>query len=98
MPIYMFFLNSKFLLVLDIANIFLQVLTWLLNLFLAAAAAKSLQSCLTLCNPRDGSPPGPAVPGILQTRTLELEAQTDLSPKKKYSPQAQEKMLNIANY
>ena len=36
-----------------------------------AAAAKSLQSCLTLCNPRDGSPP---VPGILQARTLEWVA------------------------
>ena len=36
-----------------------------------AAAAKSLQSCLTLCNPRDGSPPGSPVPGILQARTLE---------------------------
>ena len=35
----------------------------------AAAAAKSLQSCPTLCNPIDGSPPGPAVPGILHTRT-----------------------------
>ena len=34
-------------------------------------AAKSLQSCLTLCNPRDGSPPGSTVPGILQARTLE---------------------------
>ena len=32
----------------------------------AAAAAKSLQSCLTLCDPRDGSPPGFPVPGILQ--------------------------------
>ena len=63
-----------------------------------AAAAKSLQSCPTLCDPIDGSPPGPAVPGILRARTLELEAQTDLSPKKKYSQQAQEKMLNIANY
>ena len=31
----------------------------------AAAAAKSLQSCLTLCDPRDGSPPGSAIPGIL---------------------------------
>ena len=39
----------------------------LFNLY-AAAAAKSLQSCLTLCNPRDGSPP---VPVILQARTLE---------------------------
>ena len=36
-----------------------------------AAAAKSLQSCLTLCDPRDGSPPGSPVPGILQGRTLE---------------------------
>ena len=34
----------------------------------AAAAAKSLQSCLTLCDPRDGSPPGSPVPGILQAR------------------------------
>ena len=36
-----------------------------------AAAAKSLQSCPTLCYPIDGSPPGPRVPGILQVRTLE---------------------------
>ena len=40
----------------------------------AAAAAKSLQSCPTLCDPTDGSPPGPAVPGILQARTLEWVA------------------------
>ena len=40
----------------------------------AAAAAKSLQSCLTLCNPIDGSRPGPSVPGILQARTLEWVA------------------------
>ena len=40
----------------------------------AAAAAKSLQSCLTLYNPIDGSPPGPAIPGILQARTLEWVA------------------------
>ena len=40
----------------------------------AAAAAKSLQSCLTLCNPIDGSPPGSPVPGILQARTLECVA------------------------
>ena len=38
----------------------------------AAATAKSLQSCLTLCDPIDSSPPGPAIPGILQARTLEL--------------------------
>ena len=40
----------------------------------AAAAAKSLQSCPTLCNPRDGSPPGSPIPGILQARTLEWVA------------------------
>ena len=40
----------------------------------AAAAAKSLQSCLTLCDPIDGSPPGPSVPGILQARVLEWVA------------------------
>ena len=39
-----------------------------------AAAAKSLQSCLTLCDPIDGSPPGSPVPGILQARTLEWVA------------------------
>ena len=38
---------------------------------LAAAAAKSLQSCLTLCDPIDGSPPASPVPEILQVRTLE---------------------------
>ena len=40
----------------------------------AAAAAKSLQSCPTLCNPIDGSPPVSPVPGILQARTLEWVA------------------------
>ena len=39
-----------------------------------AAAAKSLQLCPTLCDPIDGSPPGPPVPGILQARTLEWVA------------------------
>ena len=39
-----------------------------------AAAAKSLQSCPTLCDPTDGSPPGSPVPGILQARTLEWVA------------------------
>ena len=43
----------------------------LINLY---AAAKSLQSCLTLCDPIDGSPPGSAVPGVLQARTLEWVA------------------------
>ena len=37
----------------------------------AAAAAKSLQSCPTLCDPIDGSPPGSPIPGILQARTVE---------------------------
>ena len=40
----------------------------------AAAAAKSLQSCPTLCDPIDGSPSGSPVPGILQARTLEWVA------------------------
>ena len=42
--------------------------------YLAPAAAKSLQLCPTLCDPIDGSPPGSAVPGILQARTLEQVA------------------------
>ena len=44
------------------------------NTYAAAAAAKSLQSCPTLCDPRDGSPPGSPIPGILQARTLEWVA------------------------
>ena len=40
----------------------------------AAAAGKSLQSCLTLCDPIEGSPPGSPIPGILQARTLECVA------------------------
>ena len=43
-------------------------------LHLTAAAAKSLQSCPTLCNPIDCSPPGSPVPEILQARTLEWVA------------------------
>ena len=42
--------------------------------YAAAAVAKSLQSCLTLCDPIDSSPPGSPVPGILQARTLEWAA------------------------
>ena len=45
-----------------------------LNGAAAAAAPKSLQSCLTLCDPTHGSPPGSPVPGILQARTLEWVA------------------------
>ena len=40
----------------------------------AAAAAKSIQSCPTLCDPIDGSPPGSTLPGTLQARTLEWGA------------------------
>ena len=40
----------------------------------ATAAAKSLQSCPTLCDPIDGSPPGSPAPGVLQARTLEWVA------------------------
>ena len=43
-------------------------------LILFPAAAKSLQSCPTLCNPIDGSPPVFSIPGILQARTLEWVA------------------------
>ena len=46
----------------------------LLGIYTAAAAAKSLQSCPTLCNPIDGSPLGSSVPGILQARILEWVA------------------------
>ena len=45
-----------------------------INEVAAAAAAKSLQSCPTLCDPIDGSPPGSPIPGILQPRTLEWVA------------------------
>ena len=44
------------------------------NVAATAAAAKSLQSCPTLCDPIDGSPPGSPIPGILQARTLEWVA------------------------
>ena len=44
------------------------------KIFLTAAAAKSLQSCPTLCDPIDGSPPGSHIPGTLQARTLEWVA------------------------
>ena len=49
-------------------------LPWHLAEHAAAAAAKSLESCPTLCDPRDGSPPGSPIPGILQARTLEWVA------------------------
>ena len=49
------------------------VTMWHLKSYYTAAAA-SLQSCPTLCDPRDGSPPGSSVPGILQARTREWVA------------------------
>ena len=51
----------------------LETVTTLLISY-AAAAAQSLQSCPTLCDPVDSSPPGSPVPGILQARTLEWVA------------------------
>ena len=51
-----------------------KVLVISLKQYGAAAAAKSLQSCPTLCNPIDGSPPGSPISGILQARTLEWVA------------------------
>ena len=45
-----------------------------MSLSTATATAKSLQSCPTLCDPRDGSPPGSSVHGIFQARTLEWVA------------------------
>ena len=56
------------------ANFFVLLNSWCQVTSAAVAAAKSLQSCLTLCDPRDGSPLGSPVPGILQARTLEWVA------------------------
>ena len=56
---------------------YLSFCIWFISLSItpiAAAAAKSHQSCPTLCDLRDGSPPGSLVPGILQARTLERVA------------------------
>ena len=58
----------------DITKLTFGVCAYALGSAAAAAATKSLQSCPTLCNPRDGSPPGSPVPGILQARTLEWVA------------------------
>ena len=59
----------------DVGRFFTTSVTWEASAVpAAAAAAKSLQSCLTLSNPIDGSPLGSSVPGILQARTLEWVA------------------------
>ena len=55
-------------------ELFTTCTTWEAHNFAAAAAAKSLQLCPTLCDPIDSSPPGSAIPGILQARTLEWVA------------------------
>ena len=52
----------------------MQLISAKMQLYPAAAVAKLLQSCSTLCDPIDGSPPGSSVPGILQARTLKWVA------------------------
>ena len=55
----------------------MEIQFWFLivtSIHAAAAAAKSLQSCPTLCDPIESSPPGSAIPGILQAKTLERVA------------------------
>ena len=54
--------------------LFVAMVNEIVSLISFSAAAKSLQSCPTLCDPIDGSPPGSPVPGILQARTLEWVA------------------------
>ena len=54
--------------------VYTQILLVLTQIPAAAAAAKSLHSCPTLCNPIDGNPPGSPIPGILQARVLEWVA------------------------
>ena len=56
------------------SEFFTSSATWEAKTDAAAAAAKSLQSCPTLCDPIDGRPPGSSIPGILQARTLEWVA------------------------
>ena len=71
------FPKALFLLFLTERRILVLLYPFLMPLLLAAAAAtaaKSLQSCPTLCEPIDGSPPGSPIPGILQARTLEWVA------------------------
>ena len=65
--------NTKLLLEILIIEISILVVSGI-RILVAATAAKSLQSCPTLCDPTDGSPPGSPVPGILQARTVEWAA------------------------
>ena len=67
--------NTPFIEYLSDENMYNSDISLYLQLiFVYAAAAKLLQSCPTLCDPMDGSPPGSPVPGILQGRTLEWVA------------------------
>ena len=69
--------------------------------YAAAAAAKSLQLCPTLCNPIDGSPPGSPVPGILQARTLEWvigAKQNNAPPNSKKCPCKSSEPANTVTY
>ena len=63
----------------------------------AAAAAKSLQSCLTLCDPTDGSPTGSPGPGILQARTLEWVAVSHQCVKLKSESEVTQSCLTLRN-
>ena len=68
---------SEYYIYIYIRNLITEIILYINTLIIymhAAAAAKSLQSCPTLCDPIDGSPPGSPVPGILQARTLEWVA------------------------
>ena len=56
------------------ARLVIRIASWDFPGGPVAAAAKSLQSCPTLCDPKDSSPPGTSVPGILQARVLEWVA------------------------
>ena len=66
--------RSHYVFVESKCNCFIIIFTFVFFSLYAAAAAKSLQLCPTLCNPIDRSPPGSSVPGILQARILEWVA------------------------
>ena len=76
-PIPLFFLSHIWMLIFSVSYVNANWIFSPLDMFIcnpAAAAAKSLQSCPTLCDPIDSGPPGSPVPGILQARTLEWVA------------------------
>ena len=70
---HVFSYQARLIGIMDLQTVFQDFVFsfWLKIATAAAAAAKSLQLCPTLCDPIDGSPPGSSVPGILQARTLE---------------------------